>query len=83
MSQPRDHSTVVSYYLFMSRNSNIRQQIIDNIFDNTDMYITGDRLQDVLLLMFDRDVFLTQAQYDNLVEYGLVDVDKIYHIYEE
>lgn len=74
---------IVSYYLYMSRNSDIRQQIIDNIYNNNKMYITGDRLQNVLLLMFDRDVFLTQDQYDNLVEQGLVDIDKIYHIYEE
>ena len=63
--------------------SNIRQKIIDTIKSNDSRSITGDVLQEVLLDMFDRDAFLTQDEYDNLVERGLIDVDKIYHIYEE
>lgn len=46
------------------------------------MLISGDILQSVLLAMFDRDVFLTQDEYDALVSHGLVDEDKIYYIYE-
>lgn len=69
------------YYLYMD--SNIRQKIIDTIKSNDSRSITGNTLQRVLLDMFDRDVFLTQDEYDDLVERGLIDDDKIYHIYEE
>ena len=64
-------------------NSDVRQQIIDNIYDNTNEDITGDVLQSVLLAMVDRDVFLTETEYEYLVNNHLVDEDKIYHIYEE
>ncbi len=64
-------------------NSNIRQEIINNIKTNDARSITGDVLQEVLLDMFDRDVFLTQDEYDHLADQGLIDEDKIYHIYEE
>jgi len=47
------------------------------------MAITGDVLQKVLLDMFDRDVFLTEDEYNALVQSGQIDEDKIYHIYEE
>jgi len=67
------------YYLYMS---NIRQQIIDEIYSNNDQDITGDILQRVLLAMFDRDVFLTNEEYEYLVAHGQVDEDKIYHIFE-
>lgn len=63
--------------------SNTRQLIIDKIYDNSSEAITGDVLQGVLLAMFDRDVFLTESEYNYLVESGLVDEDKIYHVYEE
>lgn len=63
--------------------SDIRQDIIDKIKENYNYEITGDVLQQVLLEMFDRDVFLTQEEYDYLISRGLVDDDKIYHIYEE
>ena len=63
--------------------SNTRQEIIDKIKSNDRRAITGNILQGVLLDMFDRDVFLTQDQYDELVSSGLIDEDKIYHIYEE
>ena len=63
--------------------SNTRQEIIDTIHNNDRQLITGDVLQRVLLDMFDRDVFLTQEEYDALVAGGLIDEDKIYHIYEE
>lgn len=69
------------YYLYM--NSNIRQEIINIIKTNDSRLITGNTLQGVLLDMFDRDVFLTQTEYDRLVDRGLIDEDKIYHIYEE
>lgn len=62
---------------------NIRQEIIDTIKNNDKQSITGNVLQHVLLDMYDRDVFLTQEDYDELVETGEVDSDKIYHIYEE
>jgi len=68
------------YYLYMD---NIRQEIIDTIKNNDKQSITGNVLQHVLLDMYDRDVFLTQEDYDELVETGQVDPDKIYHIYEE
>ena len=68
------------YYLCMS---NIRQFIKDNIYENTDRSITGTILQEVLLKMVDRDVFLTEDEYNALIDAGLVDSDKIYHIYEE
>ena len=58
-------------------------KIINNIKNNDRHSITGDILQRVLLDMYDRDVFLTQEEYDDLVERGHVDPDKIYHIYEE
>ena len=64
-------------------NSNIRREIIDKIRENYNYEITGEILQQVLLDMFDRDVFLTQNEYDVLVNSGLIDDDKIYHIYEE
>jgi hypothetical protein len=64
-------------------NSNIRQEIINTIKTNDSRLITGNILQGVLLDMFDRDVFLTQTEYDRLVDRGLIDEDKIYHIYEE
>lgn len=63
--------------------SNIRQEIINTIKTNDARLITGNVLQGVLLDMFDRDVFLTQAEYDRLADQGLIDDDKIYHIYEE
>lgn len=63
--------------------SNIRQDIIDNIRNNGDRLITGDLLQSVLLEMFDRDVFLSEDAYTNLVQRGEIDPDKIYHTYEE
>ncbi len=63
--------------------STIRQFIKDNIYENTERSITGTILQEVLLKMVDRDVFLTEEEYDALVDAGLVDPDKIYHIYEE
>ncbi len=47
------------------------------------MEITGDILQGVLLDMFDRDVFLTESEYNDLVESGQVDPDKIYHVFED
>lgn len=68
------------YYLCMST---IRQFIKDNIYENTERSITGTILQEVLLKMVDRDVFLTEEEYGALVDAGLVDPDKIYHIYEE
>ena len=68
------------YYLYMD---NIRQEIINNIKNNDKQEITGNILRHVLLSMYDRDVFLTQEEYDDLVERGHVDPDKIYHIYEE
>lgn len=64
-------------------NSHIRNEIIDNIKENYNYEITGDLLQRVLLDMFDRDVFLTQDEYDALKESGLLDDDKIYYIYED
>lgn len=64
-------------------NSHIRNEIIDNIKENYNYEITGDLLQQVLLDMFDRDVFLTQDEYDALKESGLLDDDKIYYIYED
>lgn len=64
-------------------NSNIRNQIIDKIYTNKEGAITGNLLQDVLLLMFDRDVFLSESAYDKLVKDGEVDEDKIYHLYED
>jgi len=64
-------------------NSHIRNEIIDNIKENYNYEITGDLLQQVLLDMFDRDVFLTQDEYDALIESGLLDDDKIYYIYED
>lgn len=63
--------------------SNTRQEIIDKIKTNDKRLISGNILQGVLLDMFDRDVFLTQDEYDQLVDRGLIDEDKIYHIYEE
>jgi hypothetical protein len=63
--------------------SNIRQEIINRIYENSHMAITGDVLQKVLLDMFDRDVFLTEDEYNALVQSGQIDEDKIYHIYEE
>lgn len=62
--------------------SNIRQDIINIIKTNKQRAISGDVLQGVLLEMFDRDVFLTQEEYNALVIEGSVDPDKIYHIYE-
>lgn len=70
----------VFYYLYMS---DIRNEIIRKIRDNKQGLISGDLLQEVLLDIFDRDVFLTEEEYNSLVERGLVDEDKIYHIYEE
>lgn len=70
----------VFYYLYMS---DIRNEIIRKIRDNKQGLISGDLLQEVLLDIFDRDVFLTEDEYNALVERGLVDEDKIYHIYEE
>lgn len=64
-------------------NSNIRQEIINKIKSNREGLITGDVLQDVLLDMFDRDVFLTEEEYQYLVDHHFVDEDKIYHVYEE
>jgi len=63
--------------------SDIRQFIKDNIYENNENDITGTILQEVLLKMVDRDVFLTENEYNALVDAGLVDPDKIYHIYEE
>ena len=63
--------------------SHIRQQIINNIYSNRKNLISGDKLQEVLLAMFDRDVFLTEEEYEALVQAHLIDEDKIYHIYEE
>lgn len=71
---------MVFYYLYMS---DIRGEIIQKIKNNKFGLITGDILQGVLLDMFDRDVFLTEDEYNSLVERGLIDEDKIYHIYEE
>ena len=68
------------YYLCMS---DIKQEIISKIYDNHDQLITGDILQEVLLDMVDRDVFLTEQEYQLLVDEHRVDPDKIYHIYEE
>ena len=64
-------------------NTDVRQLIQDNIYDNDERSITGDVLQDVLLAMVDRDVFLSESEYNLLVELGRVDEDKIYHIYED
>ena len=65
----------------------IIQEIISKIRSNDRRLITGDMLQGVLLDMFDYsvdiDVFLTQAEYDTLVDRGAIDPEKIYHIYEE
>lgn len=68
------------YYLCMS---DIKQLIKDNIFENNERFITGTVLQETLLAMVGRDVFLTEDEYNALVDAGLVDPDKIYHIYEE
>ena len=64
-------------------NSNIRNQIVNTIINNKTGEITGNVLQDVLLGMFDRDVFLSEDEYDALVAHGDIDEDKIYHVYEE
>lgn len=64
-------------------NSNIRNQIVNTIINNKTGEITGKVLQDVLLGMFDRDVFLSEDEYDALVAHGDIDEDKIYHVYEE
>ena len=63
--------------------SNIHDIITNNIYDNDEQLITGNKLQRVLIAMVDRDVFLTQEEYNELVEQESVDPDKIYHIYEE
>ena len=63
--------------------SDIKQLIKDNIFENNERFITGTVLQETLLAMVGRDVFLTEDEYNALVDAGLVDPDKIYHIYEE
>ena len=63
--------------------SNIRQEIKDNIYNNSTGDISGGVLQRVLLAMVDRDVFLSESEYNALVEHGMVDEDKIYHIYED
>ena len=68
----------------------IKETIIKNIkkhiFENPNRLITGQVMQDVLVDMvneiIDRDVFLTEEEYDALVESEQVDPDKIYHIYE-
>ncbi len=76
------------YYLCMSTiKETIKQNIRTNIFENPERRITGQVMQDVLLNMVDgivdRDVFLSEDEYDALVESGQVDPDKIYHVYEE
>lgn len=69
------------YYLYM--NTDIRQQIIDDIYENDYRAITGDILQRILLGMVDRTVFLSESEYDHLYNRGLIDEDKIYYIYED
>ena len=63
--------------------SNIIQKILDKIKDNEDRAITGSVLQDVLIDMVNRDVFLSESQYNELILSGTVDEDKIYHVYED
>ncbi len=63
--------------------THIRNQIINKIRNNKSGLITGDLLQNVLLLIFDRDVFLSEDQYNALISRGEIDEDKIYHVYEE
>jgi hypothetical protein len=63
--------------------STVKQIIQTQIVDNEERRISGSLLQNVLVAMVDRDVFLTEYEYNQLVTRGLVDEDKIYHIYEE
>lgn len=63
--------------------SNIIQEIEQDINDNEERHITGSILQRVLKDMVNRDVFLSETEYNTLVEQGQVDDDKIYHVYED
>ena len=63
--------------------SNIILEIEQDINDNEERHITGSILQRVLKDMVNRDVFLSETEYNTLVEQGQVDDDKIYHVYED
>ena len=63
--------------------SNIIQEIEQDINDNEERHITGSILQRVLKDMVNRDVFLSESEYNTLVEHGDIDDDKIYHVYED
>ena len=63
--------------------SKIENQIRNKIYTNTEGAISGNILQDVLMLILNRDVFLSESAYNKLVRDGEVDEDKIYHVYED
>lgn len=63
--------------------STVKQIIQTQIVDNEERRISGSLLQNVLVAMVDRDVFLSEREYNDLVESGHVDEDKIYHVYED
>jgi len=63
--------------------STVKQIIQTQIVDNEERRISGSLLQNVLVAMVDRDVFLSESEYNTLVENHQIDDDKIYHVYED